>query len=185
MEYIAGRPFNVNGGNVEPGDRMTKEQMDSIPYVESFISSGYIYPVYTDKDYDRLPPHIFTTVMQRREAEFAMKQRTAYETEEQRANQEAGDADLSREEAARQAEIDAGHNQMLRKYVRKVDPAEVKTKEEDTKERDAAIKEAEEKENVLSIPDQTPADEKDSDPVVDDKTVTPVPVEEPKASKGK
>jgi hypothetical protein len=168
MEYIAGRPFAVNGDHVEPGDTMTKAQLDSIPYIESFINSGYIYAVYTDKDYDRLPPHIFTTVMLRREAEVAMTQKVAMETEDQRKQQEAGDADDSRALAATEARI--ADKSLIRNFVRRVDPTKVKTEEEAKKEQAEALKEMREKENILTIPDQTPADEKDA---------TPVPVEEP------
>jgi hypothetical protein len=174
MEYIAGRPFAVNGDHVEPGDTMTKAQLDSIPYIESFINSGYIYAVYTDKDYDRLPPHIFTTVMKRREAEFAMEQRTAYVPEHIAAEQEIGDADESRALAAKEARI--ADQSLIRNFVRKVDPTKVKTEEEAKQEQAEALKEMREKDNVLTIPDQTPADEKDT---------APEPVEEPKAEEPK
>lgn len=158
MEYIAGRPFAVNGDYVEPGDRLTRPQLESIPYMESYVSAGYIYPVYTKKDYDRLPPHIFTTVMQRREMEAAMAQRTAMVPEDIAAAQEEGDKDESRILAAKEAKIDA--KSLVREFVRQVDPAKVKTEEEVKEERAAEAKEIQEQKNVLEIPDQTPADVK-------------------------
>lgn len=101
-KFIAGRPFAVDGGLVEPGDELTKAQVESIPYLESFIHAGYIYVVYTAKDYDRLPPHIFTAVMTRQEAELKVHQKDGVAVEEAIAAQERGDEDESRKLAAAQ-----------------------------------------------------------------------------------
>ena len=101
-KFIAGRPFAVDGGNVEPGDELTKAQVESIPYLESFIHAGYIYVVYTAKDYDRLPPHIFTAVMTRREAEHMVHQKDSVAVEEAIKAQERGDEDPMRVLAALQ-----------------------------------------------------------------------------------
>lgn len=72
IKYLAGRQFDVNGDVVEPGDELTVEQVESIPYLDSFISCGYIYPVTPKKGYDALPPHVYSAVSTRAEADVAI-----------------------------------------------------------------------------------------------------------------
>jgi hypothetical protein len=154
MEYIAGRPFAVNGGNVEPGDKLTRLQMESIPYPDSFISAGYIYAVYTKNDYDRLPPHVYTAVLNREEAKAAMRQKTALVTEEQAQAQKDGDEDFSRTQAAKQAEIDNAY--VANKMIREVDPVNPIPVKEDKTEEEAEVKAEPEAE---STPVEKPVEE--------------------------
>lgn len=73
IKYLAGRTFDVGTDTVEPGDQLTEAQVASIPYLDSFISSGYIYVVTPAKGYDQLPPHVFNAVQTRVEAEAAIE----------------------------------------------------------------------------------------------------------------
>ena len=175
MEYIAGRPFAVDGGYVEPGDKLTRKQLESIPYLESFVSSGYIYPVYVKKDYDRLPPHLFTAVMQRREADAKMKQAVALVPVKQAEDQKAGDEDQTRKESASQAKIDRAN--LASNLIREVDPVnpipvvDVSEVEEDEAEQD-------EDNTVEPEPAPEPAPESEPEPAPEP---APEPVvEEPK-----
>jgi len=108
IKYLAGRTFDVGEDTVEPGDELTKAQVESIPWLESFISAGYIYAVTPDKGYDTLPPHVFNAVQTKAEAIAAIeagKDGTTI-TEVSAASQEAVNSDEQSKLAARQREAD-------------------------------------------------------------------------------
>lgn len=72
-EYIVGRPLIVGDRQFWPAEDLPQEYVDEIPLIESWVSAGYIYRVVPDKGYDRLPPHIYTAVITRKEAEAKLE----------------------------------------------------------------------------------------------------------------
>jgi len=69
LEYIVGRPLTVGDTDFAPGDDLPQEYVEQIPLLESFVNAGYLYRVHPEQGYDRLPPHLYTTVVTRKEAE--------------------------------------------------------------------------------------------------------------------
>ena len=70
VKYIAGRPMQITGDVVvDVGDEVDPSLF---PYLDAFISAGYLYVVHPDKGYDSLPPHVFSAVMTQAEAEQKM-----------------------------------------------------------------------------------------------------------------
>jgi len=108
IKYLAGRTFDVGTDTVEPGDELSEEQVAKIPYLDSFISSGYIYVVTPAKGYDQLPPHVFNAVQTRPEALRDIKagEEGTFTTQQADDAQKAVDTDEQSELAQRQKEQD-------------------------------------------------------------------------------
>jgi len=108
IKYLAGRTFDVGEDTVEPGDELTAAQVKSIPWLEAFVSAGYIYAVTPDKGYDQLPPHVFNAVQTKAEAVAAIEAGKAGTTitEVSTAGQAAVDDDEQTKLAAKQQEND-------------------------------------------------------------------------------
>lgn len=87
MKYVVGRPFDVadvdkgTARTVQPGDELTGGEVRGIPFLEAWTNNGYLYKVVDAKDYDFLPPHIFTQVMLRHEAEAKIVGDSGIQTE--------------------------------------------------------------------------------------------------------
>lgn len=77
IQYIAGRAFKIGADNIGPGDTLTRKQLDSIPRLESWIGSRHIFRIVSEKDYDRLPQHIYAQVRTKAEAEAVIFKNTA------------------------------------------------------------------------------------------------------------
>ena len=72
LSYVAGRPLDIGANHFDPGDAVPADSIREIPYVESFVSSGYLYVTHGPKGYEALPPHIYGLVKTRIEAEAAV-----------------------------------------------------------------------------------------------------------------
>jgi len=70
--YIVGRPFTDEDGEHQPGEEYSAEQAAKLHYLESFVSSGYLFRVWDKNSYDLLPPHVFNAVRTVQEAKDAI-----------------------------------------------------------------------------------------------------------------
>jgi hypothetical protein len=65
ITYLVGRPFSTGEREYTTGDECA--EAETFKYVDSLVSTGFLYRVASDKDYDRLPVHIFHAVQTRQE----------------------------------------------------------------------------------------------------------------------
>lgn len=70
-KYIVGRPFTSEYGEHNPGEECP--EAPSFALLESFVNTGLLYRVYDEKDYEFLPPHVFSAVMTHKEALAAIE----------------------------------------------------------------------------------------------------------------
>jgi hypothetical protein len=114
IEYIVGRPFDVNGHDVWPGETLADEDVDNIPALDSWVSAGYIYRVTPAKGYDSLPPHIYSIVNTRAEVESILAGDPGITSAVDSA-QEAGAAAETTQLAEKQARTDEAHAEHRRR----------------------------------------------------------------------
>ena len=77
VKYIVGRPFTSEEGEHNTGEEVDPGLAESWRYVEALVNSGYLYKVY-DEGYDRLPPHVYNSVMLKHEAEAKIEGDSSY-----------------------------------------------------------------------------------------------------------
>lgn len=149
--YVAGRPQQIDGVDVQPGDRIDETK---IPHLESFISAGYVYRLADEADIDRLPPHMFAILNEHRTALFEFPEAEPVKTVRLRKSKKQG-------ESAEETPADEAEEQQE-------EPAEEQQKPEETPAEEQGEPAAEE----TSEPTEEPVAEK---PVAEEQPAEPEP----------
>ena len=106
--YIAGRPISAIGKDGKGHDYAPGDEVDvtNIPHVEAFVNSGHLFKVFKGRnsEYSNLPPHIFSAVMTRKEAEGRLAE-DAVEFSAQKEAAEAYENDLVRKISLAESEV--------------------------------------------------------------------------------